>query len=124
MANSNKRRAANQLASTLAAWLAFFDGAQTDMATAAGFDFYNATRLPGNYYTTEYPNDGGIITTIRRISTGALVARGVTTYPTNGSVVYEETVYQADGATIQRKTRETTTYPSDGSIRKDVTSIL
>jgi len=100
-------------------WDTWFGGVQTDMALAAGFDFWNAARNPANYYITEYPANGSIVTTIRRTANNLLVAVGTTTYPANGSVVYEEVVYQSNGSSIQRRTRETTTYPG-GTIRKEV----
>ena len=109
-----------QMASQEAQFETFMDGAQSDLAVAAGFDFWNTARLPGNYYLTQYPADGSIVTTIRKTVGDTLVAAGVTSYPADGSVVYEETVYQADGVTIQRHTIETTTYAADGSIMKEV----
>lgn len=99
------------------------NGIQSELATAAGFDFWNAARMPGSYYKTEYPENGSIVTTIRRVSDNTPVAIGTTTYPKDGSVVYEEIVYQADGESIQRHTREVTTYPGDGSIKKEVEGI-
>jgi len=99
-------------------------GMQNDLATAAGFDFWNAARMPGNDYVTEYPPDGTIVTTIRRATDNVRIAVGTTSYPDDGSVAYEEVVFQPDGVEIQRHTQETTTYPDDGTIRRKVEILL
>jgi hypothetical protein len=131
--NSQNRRTAEfqrQTENIQAAWAdlkaifqTWFDGAQSALARAASFSFWNAAALPGNRYVTEYPKDGSIVTTITNAD-GAKIAIGTTTYPANGSVVYEEKVFQTDGVTIQRHTRETTTYRTDGAIQKEVKSLL
>jgi hypothetical protein len=113
----------DQFGTTKSSVDAWFSGAQTDIATAAGFDFWNAARMPGNYYITSYPADGSVVTTLRKKFDDTLVAVGATTYPVNGSVVYEEIVYQSDGVTEQRHTIETTTYPG-ANIRKEVLPVL
>ena len=105
-------------------WRQWFDGVQNEIALAANFNFWNAACLPGNRYVTEYPNNSSIVTTITKVSDGSTVAVGTTTYPDNGSVVYEEKVYQNGGILLQRHTKETTTYPSDGTIRREVENLL
>jgi hypothetical protein len=105
-------------------WLTFYDSMQSLITLSLiPFYFWNLAALPGCQTVTSYPSNGSIRTAITNTATNKPVALGVTTYPPGGSIVYEEIVYQPDGITIQRHTRETTTY-QNGEIRKAVTSIV
>jgi hypothetical protein len=119
--NAFMDRVSSQFAFTKLAINTWFSGIQADLALAAGFDFWNVARMPGNYYVTTY-SANGVVTTIKKTSDDTLIAVGATTY-SEASVVYEEILYQADGAAEQRHTIETTTYPG-GTIRREVVSVL
>lgn len=102
----------------------WFNGAQTDLVRAAQYLIFALATQPGNYGITAFPADGSIINTIRKKSNNLLVAIGTTTYPLDGSIIYEEIVYQGDGIAKQRHIKIITTFPVDGSINQEVINLL
>lgn len=99
----------------------WFEGAQTDIARAAQFDFDNAASLPGNTKKTVFNADGSITETIKTTTGGKNVAIRNTLFNADGSINAEETVYKQDGTTVQRHTVTKTTFNGDGSISEGVT---
>ena len=109
----------NSQKSTFDSW---FAGIQLDIALTAAFDLDNTAALPGTRLTVTKSSDGRAITeTLRRTSNNLNVARRLTNISADGkTIVSEETVYQANGTTVQRHTTATTVKNADGSITTEV----
>ena len=97
----------------------WFDGAQTELARAQ-FDIGNLAALPGNTsYISFIP--GGVLQTVMDSVSGKVVAELDTRF-TSGGAEEIETVYLADGETVQRKTRVVTEFLNAG-VKQAVTTV-
>lgn len=90
------------------------------------FDFDNMAALSGTRKTVTFNADGSATEVIINTANSRTLATRTTTFSTVGAVdvaVEEETTYADDGATVNRRTRTTTTWVSNDIVTVDVVAL-
>ena len=85
------------------------------------FDFDNTAGQAGYSKTTVFTTTA-VTETIKNTATQAVAATRETTFPANAIQVIE-TVFDDDGVTVLRQTKQTTTFPSTTTIAEEVMDV-